>query len=176
MNQKKIGEFLKELRKEKNLTQEQVAERLLVSGRTVSRWENGNNMPDLSVIVELADFYDVDIREILDGERKKDIMDIETKETIEKVSEYASEKNKKMKKKMADMMIGCVVLLVFCSFLFESNGFGGVIPEGAYRNVISFTLGLTIATLVLNIMYLYLFDFLEKIGRKKESYFKRKDK
>ena len=62
MDQQKIGSFLKELRKEKNLTQEQLAEALNVSGRTVSRWETGSNMPDLSILVELADFYDVDIR------------------------------------------------------------------------------------------------------------------
>ena len=62
MNQKKIGEFLKQLRKEKGLTQEQLAEQFYVSGRTVSRWETGSNMPDLSVLVELADYYEVDIR------------------------------------------------------------------------------------------------------------------
>ena len=62
MDQKKIGLFLKELRKEKELTQSQLAEHLNVSDRTVSRWETGTNLPDLSVLVELADFYDVDIR------------------------------------------------------------------------------------------------------------------
>ena len=63
MEQRKIGLFLKELRKEKGITQVQLAEQFNVSNRTVSRWENGNNMPDLSILVELADFYDVDIRE-----------------------------------------------------------------------------------------------------------------
>ena len=67
MNQKKTGEFLKQLRKEKNMTQEQLAEKFYVSGRTVSRWETGSNMPDLGILVELADFYDVDVREIIDG-------------------------------------------------------------------------------------------------------------
>ena len=52
MNQIKISAFLKELRKEKNLTQEQLAEQLNVSGRTVSRWETGTNMPDVSILVE----------------------------------------------------------------------------------------------------------------------------
>lgn len=47
MNQQKIGMFMKSLRKEKGLTQEQLAEVFNVSNRTVSRWENGNNMPDL---------------------------------------------------------------------------------------------------------------------------------
>ena len=59
MDQKKIGVFLKELRKEKELTQEQLAEIVQVSNRTVSRWENGNNMPDLDILIELSDFYEV---------------------------------------------------------------------------------------------------------------------
>lgn len=70
MNQKQIGLFLKELRKQKGLTQRQLAEILGVSDRSVSRWESGNNMPDLSILVELADYYEIDIREIIDGERK----------------------------------------------------------------------------------------------------------
>ena len=65
MDQKKIGLFLKELRKEKELTQSQLAEQLNVSDRTVSRWETGTNLPDLSVLVELADFYDVDIEDLI---------------------------------------------------------------------------------------------------------------
>lgn len=70
MDQAKIGSFLKALRSEKHLTQEQLAEQFYTSSRTISRWENGKNLPDISVLIELADFYGVDIREILDGERK----------------------------------------------------------------------------------------------------------
>ena len=172
MNQKKTGEFLKQLRKEKNLTQEQLAEKLFVSGRTVSRWETGSNMPDLSVLVELADYYDVDIREIIDGERKSENMDNETKETLKKVAEYTEEEKKKLKRRMADMMIGAAVLLVFCVLLFESNGFGGWIPESSCRNIIGFTLGISTATLVLNV--LYLFGILDKVREKKLSLIKKK--
>ena len=71
MDQKKVGQFLKELRKEKGITQEELAEKLGVSGRTVSRWETGTNMPDISLLVEIADFYEVDVRELIEGERKK---------------------------------------------------------------------------------------------------------
>ena len=53
MDQVKIGNFLKKLRKEKGITQEQLAEILNVSGRTVSRWETGNNMPDISILVDI---------------------------------------------------------------------------------------------------------------------------
>lgn len=89
MDQKKIGSFLRELRTEKGLTQEQLAEHLNVAGRTVSRWENGNNMPDLSIVVELADFYDVDIRELLNGERKSENMNKDLKETGLQMASYA---------------------------------------------------------------------------------------
>ena len=88
MDQQKIGKFLKCLRKDKGLTQEQLAEHFYVSSRTVSRWENGNNMPDVDILIELADFYEVDIRELIDGERKNENMDKEIKETVLKTAEY----------------------------------------------------------------------------------------
>ena len=81
MEQLRIGAFLKELRKEKDLTQEDLAEKLNVSGRTVSRWETGANMPDISLLVELAEFYGVSIPEIINGERKSETMNEEVKET-----------------------------------------------------------------------------------------------
>ena len=90
MNQIKIGEFLKELRKEKGLTQEQFAEQFNVSRRSVSRWETGNNMPDLDTLVEMADYYEIDLRELLDGERKSEKMNEELKETVLKVAEYSN--------------------------------------------------------------------------------------
>ncbi len=90
MDSQKIGAFLRVLRKEKNLTQEQLAEILNVSGRTVSRWETGTNMPDLSIMIELADYYDIDVKELLNGERKSE-MDKELKETLKTVAEYTDE-------------------------------------------------------------------------------------
>ena len=82
MDQKKVGAFLKYLRREKNITQEQLAEAMSVSNRTVSRWETGSNMPDLDVIIELSDYYNVDLRELLDGERKSEKMNQDVKETV----------------------------------------------------------------------------------------------
>lgn len=88
MDQIKIGIFLKELRKEKKLTQEQLAEKLNVSGRTVSRWETGSNMPDIGMLVEMADFFDVSIPEIVSGERKSENMNKETRNTAVAMAEY----------------------------------------------------------------------------------------
>ena len=89
MDLQKIGTFLKDLRKEKGLTQEQLAETLNVSRRTVSRWETGSNMPDLDLLMEIADLYEVDLREMLNGERKsEDKMNKELEETVLQVAEY----------------------------------------------------------------------------------------
>ena len=95
MDQKKTGALLKKLRLEKGLTQEQLAEVFGVSDRTVSRWENGRNLPDLSLLVELADYYDSDIREIIDGERRSDRMDKEMKDTLQKVADYGDTQKEK---------------------------------------------------------------------------------
>ena len=58
MNQQKIGQFLRECRKEKGITQEQLAEMLGVTNRSVSRWENGSNLPDLDILIEMVLFTD----------------------------------------------------------------------------------------------------------------------
>jgi transcriptional regulator with XRE-family HTH domain len=113
MNQQKIGIFLKELRREKGLTQEQLAERLNLSNRTVSRWETGNSIPDLSILIELADFYDVDMREIVEGERKSEIKEENLKETLLKVSEYSDfEKKNKARKLNILFATGLIFILV----------------------------------------------------------------
>ncbi|MDD4082277.1 MAG: helix-turn-helix domain-containing protein [Sphaerochaetaceae bacterium] len=118
MNQVEIGSFLRLLRKEKGLTQEQLAEKFNVASRTISRWENGSNMPDLSILVELADFYDVDIREIIDGERKGEKMDSEVKDTLVKVAEYG-DIGKKIENRKLHQIIGGI-LAVFGLFIIIS--------------------------------------------------------
>ena len=123
MNQVKIGEFLRELRKERGLTQEQLAEQFNTSRRSVSRWETGSNMPDVGLLIEIADFFDVDIREIIDGERKSENMEKE-KETLKKVAEYADAEKFKLKKKvsnilkwMCGMLLGSVLIGFFANQL-----------------------------------------------------------
>lgn len=102
MDQKKTGYFLKQLRNEKKLTQEQLAEKFQITSRTVSRWETGSNMPDISMLLELADFYEVDIREIIDGERKSEQMNEELKETVIKVTDYTETNNARLLKTGTD--------------------------------------------------------------------------
>ncbi|MBQ8826624.1 MAG: helix-turn-helix transcriptional regulator [Oscillospiraceae bacterium] len=138
MNQQKTGEFLKLLRKEKGVTQEQLAEVFCVSSRTVSRWENGVNMPDLSMLAEIADYYNVDIREIIDGERKSENMDKEIKETVLKAAEYTdNEKMVLLKKIRCESISGTIALAVYLiiklfdlsakSYLLETIGIAALI-------------------------------------------------
>ncbi|MGN0696455.1 MAG: helix-turn-helix domain-containing protein [Oscillospiraceae bacterium] len=115
MDQKKIGQFLKTLRKEKGLTQEQLAEKFNVSNRTVSRWENGNNMPDLDILIEISDFYEVDLRELLDGERKSEKMNKDTEETVLKAVDYTNTETSRFTQRMH------ILLLVGAIFWFTSQ-------------------------------------------------------
>ena len=116
MNQKKIGEFLRMLRKEKGLTQEQLAEEFNVSGRTISRWETGSNMPDISIISEIADFYEIDVRELINGERKAEIEAEPSSEEsdVSKVIEYAgTEKAILARKVTINSIVGLVSLISY---------------------------------------------------------------
>lgn len=69
MDTKKIGMFLKELRNENGMTQEQLGEKIGVSNKTISRWETGNYMPPVDCLNMLSDIYHISINEILGGER-----------------------------------------------------------------------------------------------------------
>lgn len=122
MDQKKTGSFLRELRKEKQLTQERLAERFGVTSRSVSRWETGSNMPDLSILVELADFYHVDIRDIIDGERKGEDMNKEEKERLQLVADYAeTEKNTLLMRLRIFSIVGLVSLIAGLTMLVISR-------------------------------------------------------
>lgn len=69
MDQIKTGKFIATLRKEKELTQEQLGEKLGVTNKTISRWENGNYMPDIEMLSLLSKEFDVSINELISGER-----------------------------------------------------------------------------------------------------------
>jgi len=71
MNQEKIGKFIANLRKEKNMTQEALAEKLGVNVKSVSRWENGKNMPDHSLVKDICNIFNISINELYDGQRIK---------------------------------------------------------------------------------------------------------
>lgn len=129
MDQKKVGLFLKTLRKEKNITQEVLAETLNVSSRTVSRWETGSNMPDISLLVELSEFYQVSIPEIINGERKSEKMNQETKDTAIKMAEYSKNELNTEKRKIISVlfMIFGVFIIISALAIFPNESSWGSI-------------------------------------------------
>ncbi|MBR5370023.1 MAG: helix-turn-helix transcriptional regulator [Bacilli bacterium] len=106
MNQEKIGKFISKCRKDKNITQEELAEKLNVSNKSVSRWENGKNMPDYSILNDLCNILDININELLSGEK-------DNEETIENLDMILKEyyKMKKQKEKLKKIIIIGTVLL-----------------------------------------------------------------
>ena len=105
MNQQKMCEFLKQLRKEKGMTQEEVAEKFYTSSRTISRWETGKIIPDLTTLIELAEFYGVEVSEIIDGERKSEHTEEKNKDTLKKVAAYADEDKKQAQSKLIKNLV-----------------------------------------------------------------------
>lgn len=122
MNQVKIGKFLRELRKGKGLTQEQLAEQFNISRRSVSRWETGSNLPDLDILIEMSDYYGVELKEILNGERKSEKMNEELKETVLKVAEFSNEDKRKLTERMNKLFIaGLVAAVIYIILFFTDN-------------------------------------------------------
>ena len=99
MNQEKIGKFVATCRKEQNLTQEQLAEKMGVTDKSISRWENGKTMPDLSMIPILAEILDVEVSELLNGRKMTKEELIIMRDTLNNVIDYnnSEKKNKAMK-------------------------------------------------------------------------------
>ena len=161
MDQRKIGSFLKELRKEQGMTQEQLAEKLNVSGRTISRWETGSNMPDISLLVEIAEFFDVGIPEIINGERKSEKMNEEVKEVAEKLSDYAEKEKETIIKNIRGQSIVAVCALAVYFILDHT----GAVSQNAILEKISlYCETLVFVTIIL--IPLYTTGLLSKIQRK----------
>lgn len=143
MNPKEIGKFLKQLRNERGMTQEQLAEVLGVSGRTVSRWETGTNLPDLSILVQISEYYDVEIKEILNGERKSENMDSELKETLLKVADY-NEMEKQKAARVGNMSF--VIMFLVCAI--------AIAVQMVVAGNLSFVIGETVTLIVGGMVYI----------------------
>ena len=117
MNQEKIGKFIQELRKEKGLTQVELAEKLGVSNRTVSKWENGNNLPDYSMFNILCEELNISINELLSGEKlTKENYQKKLEENFVSTIDYNNKKrNKKIKR-----FIGLIIFILIIYFLYKA--------------------------------------------------------
>lgn len=76
MNQEKVGQFIKDIRKKNNLTQKELATMLNVTHQAVSKWERGINVPDIAIIIDISKQFNIDVSEILTGEKKDKIKKI----------------------------------------------------------------------------------------------------
>lgn len=112
MNQEKIGKFILELRKEKDMTQQTLADKLGVSDKTISKWENGRGMPDLSLMKPLCNVLGITINELLSGERldKKDYQE-KLEENILNTINYTGSKLKRTNK-IFKIVIGTTVIII----------------------------------------------------------------
>ena len=100
MNQEKIGKYIVECRKKKNMTQQELAEKLGVSDRTIGNWENGRNMPDLSLFKLLSEILGISIAELLDGGKiDKNNIAYKSEEILTNTINYQTEKIRKKENK-----------------------------------------------------------------------------
>lgn len=122
MNQEKIGKFIAQNRKAKKITQSELAEKLGVTDRSISNWENGKNMPDLSLFKPLCDILDISINELMSGEK------VDSKEYAEKLEEnfistidYIDKKNNRNNdiKSISYLIIG-VIGIFLSQFIFKN--------------------------------------------------------
>ncbi len=117
MDMKKIGTFLAELRKKSNLTQDELGEKIGVTNKTVSRWENGNYLPPVEMLQILSKLYDVSINEILNGER---ISESEYKNISEKNIKSALNKSNTVIEKHRKIMNWIIAIVVAILYVMTS--------------------------------------------------------
>lgn len=117
MNQQKIGEFIRDKRKEKGLTQVELADKLGITNQAISKWERGKNCPDISLLKDLCKILDININELLSGKELENISKEESEDIlVETVKTYTGIEKKKNKK----LLIFTIILLVFYVFLIIS--------------------------------------------------------
>lgn len=130
MDVQKFGRFIAEKRKEKKLTQVQMGERLGVTGKTISRWENGNYMPDIALLIPIADLLDVTVSELLNGECS--VEQTKTEASLVSTIEYTKNRELLLKKRYMFLFLLITictlgVILLMHVILFRQLGVSGTI-------------------------------------------------
>ena len=117
MDQVKIGQFIAQLRKEKKLTQRQLADKFLISDKTVSKWECGKGLPEVSLMLPLCEELGISVNELLSGEKipEKDYRE----KAEENIMELVREREENKKKLVIEAVVACmgVLTLVLCVML-----------------------------------------------------------
>ena len=131
MDQVKIGKFIAKSRKQQNLTQGQLAEKLGITDRAVSKWENGRTMPDSSLMLDLCSILNISVNELLSGEVIN--MESSNKKKEQLLLDMANEIGKKNKVIWTSM---CVIMIVSIVSLFAGILISAfLIPEGPWQLV-----------------------------------------
>lgn len=126
MDTLKIGKFIARMRKEKNMTQEDLARILGVTNKTISRWENGNYMPDLSLLKPLSEVLDISLNELLSGE--KDISVQKANENISNITNYSNLVINKVLKNIYITLMFLGLFLIISALLVTS-------PESSWGSI-----------------------------------------
>lgn len=128
MDQIEIGKFIAKCRKDKNITQEQLAKKLNITDKAISKWENGRCMPDISLLKNLCSILEVSINELLSGEKLQN-----SKKKSEELILSSLVENTNQKKKMSQgtMLLGIAIAFNISTIIFGMNNqmiitFGGI--------------------------------------------------
>ena len=120
MNQEKIGKFIAELRKQKKLTQEQLAEKLGITKNAVSKWERGLGLMDLSLLKPLSEILDVSVTEILNGEKIDEEIDLKSEEILIDTLDYSAKEIKKVKKNKFIIILLTIVITILSIVILDT--------------------------------------------------------
>ena len=118
MDQVKTGQFIKAMRKEKNFTQREVAERLNISEKTVSKWETGNGLPEVSLMLPLCELLEISVNELLSGERLNDSRYFEKAE--QNIMSLMEEKSQAKKKLILTVIIAFITMTAGLTICFNA--------------------------------------------------------
>ena len=136
MDAQKFGAFIAQCRKEKSMTQSELAAKIMVTDRAVSRWERGKGFPDINLLLPLAEALEVSVLELMHSERQKDKVQLFQDDTIiVHLMENAVEMNKQNKQQ--DRIIACIscITMFFVTFFIKFYGYGSIgggIVAGAF--------------------------------------------
>lgn len=149
IDQQKIGQYLRACRKEQGWTQEQLAERLGVTNRSVSRWETGANLPELDLLIQLAELYGVELREILNGEKERSDMNQEMEETVRGVAEYSNYEKARLTRRFHWLFLGAIAAFVLYCVL-EAQGLA---DGGVTEKIADVSLGFVLGMLLVGFLF-----------------------
>ena len=154
MDQIKIGKFILNCRKEKGLTQEQLAEKLGVTSKSISRWENGNTMPDYSLLKDLCNELDINVNELLSAEKIKvnDYMN-KSEENLIKLRKQI-DKRKKLLTIISYIFMAIIIIAFILNIVLNR-----IFLDDRHWNIIRYTFLYSGITLVIVSIILELFKF-----------------